>query len=41
MKNRWIALALVLDLLVGMTACTNRVEETTESTEPTQSVIST
>ena len=35
MRNRWIALVLVLALLVGMTACTNSVEETTMSTVPT------
>ncbi len=35
MKKRWIALMLVLALLVGMTACTNNGEETTESIAPT------
>ena len=35
MRNRWIALVLVLALLMGMTACTNSGEETTESTVPT------
>ncbi len=35
MKIRWIALVLVLAFLMAMTACTNKGDETTESTVPT------